>query len=82
MIVAFLVDIDGINYSISSYGVQYGRFGESTPRGVIYNVYEANLVKSIDTESAVMALPIGGEVAPPPVVSQAYQAYVGDDFYA
>lgn len=81
MIVAFLTDIDGSEYSISAYGVQYGRYGESTARGITYTVYEANLVKSVDTESVVMALPIGGLTA---VVtpSREYQAYIGDDFYA
>lgn len=82
MIVAFLTDLDGTDYGISAYGVQYGRFGEATARGVVYNVYEANLVKTVGaTQSAVMALPIGGDVEPP-IQTQAYQAYIGDDFYA
>lgn len=83
MIAAFLLDIDGSEYSIAAYGAQYGRYGEATPRGIVYNVYEANLVKTVGAaQSAVMALPIGGEVAPPPVTPSAYQAYIGDDFYA
>lgn len=82
MIVAFLTDIDGSDFSVSSYGVQYGRYGEDTARGIVYEVYEANLVKTVGaTQSAVMALPIGSEIAVV-IPVQAYQAYIGDDLYA
>ena len=82
MISAFLIDIDGTDYAVAGYGGQYGRYGEVTPRGVVFEIYEANLVKTVGaSQSAVMAFPIGGETIPAVVVRRA-QAYFGDDFYA
>lgn len=82
MLAAFLIDLDSTDYAMAAYGGQYGRYGEVTPRNVLFRVHEANLVKTVGMQSTVMALPIGGNLEPPPFIPNAYQAYVGDDFYA